>query len=61
MAINMDKMTQKVQEALVESSRIAQTNNNHSIEHEHLLLALIQQKDGIVPPILVKWRNYKNA
>jgi ATP-dependent Clp protease ATP-binding subunit ClpB len=54
MAINMDKMTQKVQEALVESSRIAQTNNNHSIEHEHLLLALIQQKDGIVPPILAK-------
>lgn len=54
MAINMDKMTQKVQEALVESSRIAQSNNNQSIELEHLLLALIQQKDGIVPPILAK-------
>jgi ATP-dependent Clp protease ATP-binding subunit ClpB len=54
MAINMDKMTLKVQEALVESSRIAQANNNQSIELEHLLLALIQQKEGIVSPILAK-------
>lgn len=50
----MDKMTLKVQEALVESSQLAQQKNNQSIDLLHLLLSLIQQKDGIVSPILAK-------
>jgi ATP-dependent Clp protease ATP-binding subunit ClpB len=53
-AINRDKMTLKVQEALVESSQIAQGGNNQTIELSHLLMALVKQKDGIVSPILAK-------
>jgi len=54
MAINRDKMTLKVQEALVESSQIAQGGNNQTIELSHLLMALVKQKDSIVSPLLVK-------
>jgi len=47
-----DKMTIKAQEALEEATRIAQKNDHSQIEAEHLLLAMIQQENGIVTPII---------
>ncbi|MEA5078281.1 MAG: ATP-dependent chaperone ClpB [Anaerolineaceae bacterium] len=52
--MNLEKYTQKAQEALVQSQQIAQDNHQQSIEPLHLLLALIQQEEGVVPAIVRK-------
>src|SRR6266550_2561627 len=52
--IRYDKLTQKSQEALQSAQAHAQEKNNPQVAPEHLLLALIQQKDGVVLPILQK-------
>ena len=49
-----DKLTLKAQEALQEAKSIAEKKHHQQIEVEHLLAALIAQKDGIVIPILQK-------
>jgi ATP-dependent Clp protease ATP-binding subunit ClpB len=47
-----ENLTIKAQEALNEASSLAQKNDNAQIESEHLLLALLSQADGVVPPLL---------
>ena len=47
-----DKLTLKAQEALQEADSIAHSFSHPSLEPEHLLTALLEQKDGVVPPIL---------
>ena len=50
--MDYDKFTIKAQEALNEAAGIAQKNDHSQIESEHLLLALLRQENGIVPPII---------
>lgn len=50
--MNYDKFTIKAQEALQEASSIAQKNDHSEITPIHLLSALVDQQDGIVPPII---------
>jgi len=50
--MNYEKFTIKAQEALSEATSIAQKNDHSQIENEHLLLALLQQENGIVLPII---------
>jgi ATP-dependent Clp protease ATP-binding subunit ClpB len=50
--MRLDKLTIKAQEALQASQGIAEQHSHQQIEPEHLLLALIQQKEGVVIPIL---------
>jgi len=52
--MNLEKFTLKAQEALQEAKGIAERKNHQQIDVEHLLLALIGQKEGIVIPILQK-------
>jgi len=52
--MNIDKFTLKAQEALQEAKSIAERKHHQQIEAEHLLLALLGQKEGIVTPILQK-------
>jgi ATP-dependent Clp protease ATP-binding subunit ClpB len=52
MAINMNKLTEKAQEALVAAQNLAQELNNSSIEPEHLLAALLEQREGVVPQVV---------
>jgi ATP-dependent Clp protease ATP-binding subunit ClpB len=52
--MNLDKYTQKAQEALMQSQQITQDNHQQTIEPLHLLLALIQQQEGVVPAIVRK-------
>lgn len=52
MALNMNKLTEKAQEALVGAQALAQENSNSTIEPEHLLLALLNQSDGVVPQVV---------
>ncbi|ADK80063.1 ATP-dependent chaperone ClpB [Sediminispirochaeta smaragdinae] len=47
-----ENMTVKVQEAFQEADSIARDYNHSTIEPEHFLLALLRQKDGVVPPLL---------
>jgi ATP-dependent Clp protease ATP-binding subunit ClpB len=49
-----NKLTLKAQEALQEAKSIAEKKHHQQIEGEHLLSALLAQKDGIVIPILQK-------
>ena len=49
-----EKLTLKAQEALQEAKSIAEKKHHQQIDVEHLLAALLAQKDGIVIPILQK-------
>ena len=52
--MRFDKMTVKAQEAVQESQEIAARHQNQAIEPLHLLVALVEQKDGVVPPLLAR-------
>ena len=52
--IRFDKFTLKSQEALQAAQAHAQEKGNPQLGPEHLLWALIQQKDGVVLPVLQK-------
>jgi ATP-dependent Clp protease ATP-binding subunit ClpB len=52
--MNIEKFTLKAQEALQEAKSIAERKHHQQIDAEHLLLALLGQKEGIVIPILQK-------
>jgi ATP-dependent Clp protease ATP-binding subunit ClpB len=49
---DIDKMTQKSQEAMQEAANSAEQRRNPSVEPVHLLAALVSQQGGIVPDIL---------
>ncbi len=50
--MDMNRMTLKVQEALQAASSIAMRRNHQGIDVEHVLLALIEQPDGLAEPII---------
>lgn len=52
--IKFDKFTIKAQEAIGEAQQSAGSYNHQEIKSEHLLLALINQKEGVIPSILHK-------
>ncbi len=52
--MNPNKLTIKSQEALERAQSIATENQNQAIEPEHLLLALLQDEEGIPASILKK-------
>src|SRR5664279_880153 len=52
--MNLEKYTQKAQEALLAAQRLAQDYQHQVVEPAHLLLALVQQADGIVRAVITK-------
>src|SRR6202142_4095123 len=52
--MDAEKFTQKSQEALLAAQGLAQQYQHQSVEPVHLLLALVQQPDGIVRAIITK-------
>jgi ATP-dependent Clp protease ATP-binding subunit ClpB len=54
MAFNINRFTEKSQEALVAAQNLAERNGNSQVEPEHLLLALLEQTDSVVPQVLGK-------
>jgi hypothetical protein len=50
--MRLDKFTQKAQEAIFEAQSLAEAHNHAQIEPEHLLLALLQQADGVAPQVI---------
>lgn len=54
MAFDTNRFTQKSQEAIINAQNMAERNGNSEVEPEHLLLALLEQKDGVIPQVLAK-------
>jgi ATP-dependent Clp protease ATP-binding subunit ClpB len=52
--LRFEKMTVKAQEAVQHSQEIAASHENQAVEPVHLLAALIQQPEGVVPSLLTK-------
>ncbi len=52
--MQFDKFTIKSQEAIQESQSIAERSGHQEIKPEHLLAALLEQKDGVIIPVLQK-------
>jgi ATP-dependent Clp protease ATP-binding subunit ClpB len=52
--MNLEKFTQKAQQAIINAQEIAQENNHQNIENIHLVAALSRQDDSIVPAIITK-------
>jgi ATP-dependent Clp protease ATP-binding subunit ClpB len=52
--MQFDKFTLKSQEAIQESQANAERNGHQEIKPEHLLAALLEQKDGVIIPVLQK-------
>ncbi len=54
MSFNTNRFTEKSIDAINASQNIADRNGNSQVEPEHLLLALLDQGDGVVPQVLSK-------
>ena len=54
MAIRWDKFTVKAQEAVQRGSTLASEHGNPELMAVHLLAALLEDREGIVPPVLEK-------
>jgi ATP-dependent Clp protease ATP-binding subunit ClpB len=54
MSMNTNRFTQKSEEALQAAQQLASRNGNSQVEAEHLVLALLEQGDGVVPQVLTR-------
>jgi len=52
--MRFDKFTIRGQEAVQEAIAAAEKNQNQQVEPEHILLAMLEQKEGVVRPIFGK-------
>jgi len=52
--MRLDKLTVKAQEAVQAAQSLADQHNHQAVEPEHILLALLQQREGVVGPVLAK-------
>lgn len=59
--MNMNQMTQKTIEVLQNAQRLAVEYSNQAVEQEHVLAALAQQQDGLIPQLLTKLGADPNA
>ena len=50
--MRLDRFTERSQEALTAAQQAAQQLQHATVEPEHLLLALLEQQDGLVPTLL---------
>lgn len=52
--MDLSKFTQKSSEAIFQAQQLARDLNHQTIEPAHLLLALLQQQEGVVPAVVTK-------
>jgi ATP-dependent Clp protease ATP-binding subunit ClpB len=52
--MNLNKYTEKAQEAVLGAQQLAEQASHAQIEPEHLLVSLAEQQDGIIPGLLRK-------
>ena len=52
MSVNINRFTEKSQEALLAAQQLAERLNHSQVDPEHLLATLLEQAEGIVPQLL---------
>jgi ATP-dependent Clp protease ATP-binding subunit ClpB len=52
--MNLNKFTTRAQEALANAQQLAESENHNELDTSHLLMALLQQPDGVVPQVVSK-------
>ena len=52
--MNLNKLTERAQEAVLGAQKLAETLGHPQIEPEHLLISLLEQQDGVAPAVLRK-------
>ena len=52
--MNINRYTEKAQEAILAAQQLAEREGHAEILPEHLLLTLLEQKEGVVPEIVRK-------
>ena len=50
--MNIEKYTQNAQQVVVDCQNIASSMGHQMVDGEHVHLALLQQKDGLIPKLL---------
>ncbi len=50
--MRLDRFTERAQEAVLEAQEQARNRKDSQIEPEHLLLGLLEQREGVVPQIV---------
>ena len=50
--MNYDQFTLKTQDAIQSATALAQQNDHSEVGLEHLLVSLLEQKDGIIKPLV---------
>src|SRR5262245_1495175 len=50
--MDANRLTERAQEVILAAQRLADEANNPQLEPEHLLLALVDQREGVVPRLL---------
>jgi len=53
-AMRLDRFTLKAQEVVQTAQQLAERFGNQQIEPEHIVRAILEQKEGVVPPMLGK-------
>jgi len=54
LTMDMNRYTQKTQEALLEAQKIAVEHGNAEVDTPHMLLALLTQENGLIPRLVEK-------
>ena len=49
--MNLNKFTEKAQEAVLAAPQLASELNHAQVEPEHLLVTLVEQQNGVVPSV----------
>ena len=52
--MDMNKFTQKAQEAMMEAQNLALRRNHQQVDAEHLMMALLAQENGLIPRVIEK-------
>ncbi len=55
--MDLNRYTEKAQEAILRAQRLTTEHGHPQIEPQHLLLALLEQREGIVPQVLLRLEN----
>ena len=52
--MQIDRFTTKSQEAIQAASGLAAAKHHPEVQPEHLLAVLLEQNEGVIPPVLRK-------
>lgn len=52
--MNLNRFTEKAQEAVTQAQSIASRSQHQAVDVDHLILALLEQEEGLIPRLLTK-------